>query len=175
MRSIKLTGGPIYDIIEEMVEMCPEWGNGMSLMHEFVQITPVMGVQLRQSEDAVDYGYCQEPPQGMTTFRLHDDVIGRNSGRIDGQRTDDWSGMAVFEPGKMRYFSGFTGVTGGQQHAGLNVHGITLLDEAALQYLTAPVGQVGAIAPEDKLIISRFRRFVEETLAAGLWLVHFGI
>ena len=150
-------------------------GTCLSLMHEFVQSSPERGVLLRQSEDAVDYGYCQNPPQGMAFFRLHDDVIGRNSGRIDGLRTDDWSGMAVFEPGKMRYFSGFTGMTGGQQHAGLNVYGITLLEESALQYLTGPVGQVGAIAPEDKHIISRFRRYVEETLAAGLWLVHFGI
>ena len=147
----------------------------MSLIHEFVQITQAQGVLLRQNEDAVDYSYCQDPPRAMATFRIHDDVIGRNSGRIDGQRTDDWSGMAVYEPEKMRYFSGFVGVTGGEQHAGLNVYGITLLDEAALRYLAAPIGLVGAIAPADKHIISRFRRFVEETLAAGLWLVHFGI
>lgn len=147
----------------------------MSLQHEFAQIIPSQAEKLHRNENAVDYGYCLKPPQGMAVFRLHDDVIGRNSGRIDGLRTDDWSGMAIFEPGKMRYFSGFTGITGGRQHAGLNGYGITLLDEAALRYFIAPIGQVGAIAPQDKLVISRFRRFCEETLEKGLRLVHFGI
>lgn len=147
----------------------------MTQYHEFVQISLAQAENLRRKDDAVGYEYCLKPPQGMAVFRLHDDVIGRNSGRIDGLRTEDWSGMAIFEPGKMRYFGGFTGVTGGRQHAGLNYYGVTLLDEAALRYFTAPIGQVGAIAPQDKLIISQFRRFCEETLTKRLLLVHFGI
>lgn len=147
----------------------------MSLEHEFMQIAPDLAEQLRWNDEAVSYDDCLKPPKGMEIFRIHDDVIGRNSGRIDGLRSEDWSGMAVFEPGKMRYFSGFAGMTGGRQHAGLNGYGMTLLDEAALQYLTAPVCQTGMIAPQDKLIISRFRRFCEDTLAKGLRLVHFGI
>lgn len=147
----------------------------MSLEHEFVQIAPTRAERLRRGDDAISYDYCRKPPAGMQVFRLHDDVIRRSSGRIDGLRSEDWSGMKIFEPGRMRYFSGFTGMTGGMQHAGLNFYGITLLDEDALRYFTAPIGQVGAIAPQDKLAISRFRRFCEDTLAKGLWLVHFGI
>lgn len=147
----------------------------MSLEHEFVQILPEQGAVLRLDETAVDYDYCRKPPAGMRTFCLHDDVIRRSLGRIDGHTSEDWSGMKIFEPGRMRYFSGFTGVTGGMRHAGLNSCGVTLLDEAALRYLTAPIGQTGMIAARDKLVISRFRRFCDDTLAAGLWLVHFGI
>lgn len=66
-------------------------------------------------------------------------------------------------------------MTGGLQHAGLNRYGVTLLDDMALMALTAPLAAAGAIAPQDRMMISRFRRFCEETLTAGLWLVHFGI
>lgn len=147
----------------------------MSLEHEFLQITPARAEQLRRDALAVPYDEVRAPPEGMRVFRLHDDVIRRNLGRIDGCMADDWSGMALFEPGKMRYFNGFTGVTDGLAHAGLNSYGVTLLDAAALGYLTAPIDEVGAIAPRDRLIISRFRRFCEETLDSGLCLVHFGI
>lgn len=147
----------------------------MSLEHEFLQITPERAERLREDALAVPYDEVHAPPEGMRVFRLHDDVIRRNLGRSDGRMADDWSGMALFEPGKMRYFSGFTGVTDGLTHAGLNSYGVTLLDAAALGYLTAPIDEVGAIAPRDRLIISRFRRFCEETLDSGLCLVHFGI
>ena len=39
--------------------------------------------------------------------------------------------------------------------------------------LAVPYDEVHA--PPDRLIISRFRRFCEETLDSGLCLVHFGI
>lgn len=147
----------------------------MSLEHEFLQIVPERAAALREDEMAVPYDEVHAPPSGMRVFRLHDDVIGRNLGRIDGRRSDDFSGMSLYEPGQMRYFSGFMGVTGGVQHAGLNSCGVTLLDGEALAYLTAPIGETGLIAARDRLLISRFRRFCEETQAAGLWLVHFGI
>lgn len=147
----------------------------MSLLHEFLQIAPERAALLREDELAVPYDEVHAPPAGMRVFRLHDDVIRRNLGHVDGRMSDDWTGMATYEPGRMRFFSGFTGVTGGIQHAGLNSYGVTLLDAAALAYLTAPVDAVGAIAPGDKLSISRFRRFCEETRDAGLCLVHFGI
>lgn len=147
----------------------------MSLEHEFLQIAAERAEGLRQDALAVPYDEVHAPPEGMRVFSLHDDVIRRNLGRIDGCTSDDWSGLAVFEPGRMRYFSGFTGVTDGVAHAGLNSYGVTLLDAAALGYLTAPIGEVGTIAPRDRLVISSFRRFCEETLAAGLCLVHFGI
>jgi len=147
----------------------------VSEMHEFVQLAPSLGEKLRLDEEAVTYDYYMEPPPGCEVFRLHDDVIGRNSGRIDGMRSDDWSGLSIFEAGRMRYFGGFIGETGGRRHAGLNYYGITLLDDGALRYLTAPIDQVGAISGRDRLVISRFRSFCRETMEKGLWLVHFGI
>ncbi len=147
----------------------------VSEMHEFVQLAPSLGERLRQDEDAISYEYCLTPPPGCEVFQLHDDVIGRNSGRIDGLRSDDWSGLSLFEADRMRYFCGFIGETDGRRHAGLNYYGITLLDDQALRYLTAPVEKVGAISGQDRLIISRFRNFCRLTQEKGLWLVHFGI
>ena len=128
----------------------------MALVHEFLQITQQDGLKLRSDDFAVPYDRCQNPPTGFRVFRLKDDVVLRSIGCG-------------------RYFSGFTGMTGGMWHEGLNYWGVTLLDGRALCALTAPVGQAGRIAPGDRYEIARFRRFCDDTLKRVMWLVHFGV
>lgn len=78
----------------------------MSLEHEFLQVSPERAGALRLDDAAIPYDEVMAPPAGMQVFRLHDDVIGRNLGRIDERRSDDWSGMSLFERGKCAISAG---------------------------------------------------------------------
>lgn len=141
------------------MKICRE-GAAIALIHEFVQIAPdavARGFD-PASDDACDY--CRQHPPEMRMYVLQDDVVLRNLGG---------SGDSP------RFFSSFTSRCAGEALVGLNYWGVTLLDTEVLTHLTSPPDRCGVIHPRDKYAIGLFRRFCEQTLAEGLWLVHFGI
>ncbi|MBQ8200289.1 MAG: hypothetical protein IJZ74_00825 [Clostridia bacterium] len=143
----------------------------ISLRHVFVQILPETARMYLPDGLAPD----MLAPSKLLQMTLPDDLIQRNIGRVDRKTGSDWLGMDIYEPGKMRYFSSFLAHADGMPCAGLSYWGVTLLDNAALAALTAPIGTTGVIHPRDRYAVSCFRRFCERTYAAGLWLVHFGV